>query len=281
MTSDSGQPVVSTDWLNDQLRKKKGGVAVLDVTWFSDENVSHDFSKKHLMHASQMDIFFGVENTPLYPGNIPDAPTFQMNARGSAVNSTDHVVVYENTGKFGFLAGARAWWLFKLFGHVNVSVLDGGLEKWILDGYETTDIMFKKMEGDFTAKLTPRWLKRFQDMKENLTLQKVQVCDSRDPSLFMRSADDPRTGHYPGAVNIPFPKLFDPETKSLKKLDDLKKVYIDAGIDLSKPLIGMGNSGMSSCSLVLAAHLCGCPEVAVYHGGFKEWKARANLSEID
>ena len=42
--------------------------------------------------------------------------------------------------------------------------------------------------GDFTAKLTPRWLKRFEDMKENLTLQKAQVCDSRDPSLFTRSA---------------------------------------------------------------------------------------------
>ena len=49
------------------------------------------------------------------------------------------------------------------------------------------------------------------------------------------------------------------------KLFSFFTVYTDAGIDLSKPLIGMCNSGMSSCSLVLAAHLCGCPDVAVYH----------------
>ena len=42
-------------------------------------------------------------------------------------------------------------------------------------------------------------------------------------------------------------------------------VYRDAGIDLSKPVIGMCNGGMSSCTLVLTAHVCGCPDVALYH----------------
>ena len=53
-----------------------------------------------------MDIFFGVD--------IPDAATFQMNARGNAVNDNDHVIIDENTGKFGFFLGARAWWMFKV-----------------------------------------------------------------------------------------------------------------------------------------------------------------------
>lgn len=70
--------------------------------------------RQHILFASYMDIFFGVENTPLYPRNIPDVATFQMNARGSAVNDNDHVIIYENTGKFGFFLGARAWWMFKV-----------------------------------------------------------------------------------------------------------------------------------------------------------------------
>ena len=70
--------------------------------------------RKHIIHASYMDMFFGVENTPLYPRNIPDVSTFQINARGSAVNSSDHVVIYENTGRFGYFMGARAWWMFKV-----------------------------------------------------------------------------------------------------------------------------------------------------------------------
>ena len=70
--------------------------------------------RKHTIGASYMDMFFGVENTPLYPRNIPDVSTFQINARGSAVNKGDHVVIYENTGMFGYFMGARAWWMFKV-----------------------------------------------------------------------------------------------------------------------------------------------------------------------
>ena len=64
-----------------------------------------------------MDVFLGVETQPLYPRNIPDEAIFELIARGSAVNSSDHVIIYENTGKFGFFLGARAWWLFKVKGY--------------------------------------------------------------------------------------------------------------------------------------------------------------------
>ena len=75
------------------------------------------------MHASYMDMFFGVENTALLPRNIPDAATFQMNARGSAVNNGDHVVIYENVGRFGFSMGARAWWTFKVIVHCRQNLI--------------------------------------------------------------------------------------------------------------------------------------------------------------
>ncbi|KAJ7388900.1 hypothetical protein OS493_035047 [Desmophyllum pertusum] len=283
MSFQSSRPeIVSTDWLDKELKANKSDLQVLDATWFPDKNASEDFAKQHIMHASYMDMFLGVQNTPLLPRNIPDVPTFQMNARGSAVNNSNHVVIYENVpGFFGYFMGARAWWMFKLFGHENVSVLDGGLARWIGDGKETTDMMAKKKEGDFTAKYTPKWIRKFEDMKENLTSHKAQVCDSRGPALFNHSKDDPKTGHYPGAVNIPYPSLFNPDTKTLKTVDELKKVYADAGIDLKKPVIGMCIGGMSSCTLVLTAHMCGCPDVALYHGGFTEWKGRADPSQIE
>ena len=61
-----------------------------------------------------MDIFFGVENTHTYPRNIPNVEMLEMNVRGSAVNNRDHVVIYENTGRYGFFLGARTWWMFKV-----------------------------------------------------------------------------------------------------------------------------------------------------------------------
>ncbi|XP_029204374.2 thiosulfate sulfurtransferase-like [Acropora millepora] len=274
--------IVSVDWLHKKVESRKSDhLAVLDTTWFSDKDAIEDFSKQHIIHASHMDVFLGVETQPLYPRNIPDEAIFELIARGSAVNSSDHVIIYENTGKFGFFLGARAWWLFKLYGHENVSVLDGGLEKWISSGFETTNMMMKKKEGDFTAKLNSKWIVKFEDMVENLTSRKAQVCDSRVPEKFQLSSDDPGSGHYPGAVNIPFSSLFNLETRTLKSIDELKKVFSDAGVDLSKPVICMCFGGMSSCSLLLAAHLCGCPDTALYLGSFSEWKGRADPTQIE
>ncbi|CAH3144327.1 unnamed protein product [Porites lobata] len=279
MSSQNANPIVSTSWLNTELNEKKNDLAVIDATWFPDKDASEDFAKEHISTATYMDMFKGVENTPLYPRNIPDAATFQTNARGSAVNNSDHVIVYEDI--FGNFMAGRAWWMFKLFGHENVSVMDGGLAKWKGDGFETTTALAKKKEGDLTAKFNPKWIVKFEEMVENLTSRKAQVCDSRGPAMYNKKPDDQNSGHYPGAVNIPYPSLFNSETKALKTVDELKKVYSDAGIDLSKPVIGMCIGGMSSCTLVLTAHLCGCPDVALYHGGFMEWKGRADPSQIE
>ena len=70
--------------------------------------------RQHISHATYMDLFKGVQFTPLYPRNIPDVPTFEANAKGSAVNNNDQVVIYENTGMFGYFMGGRAWWMFKV-----------------------------------------------------------------------------------------------------------------------------------------------------------------------
>ena len=263
------ESVVSTEWLNEVQKIYDSKVVVLDATWFSSKDaMSEVFSQKHIMGASFFDLMFGVTNTPVYPRNLPTPETFELNVRGSAVNRDSHVVLYDATGKCGYFVAARVWWMFKLFGHDKVSVLDGGLEKWIADGLETTNMQIKKREGDFLVKsLNEHWIKKFDEMHDNLTSKKFQVCDSRTEDLYS-------TGHYPGSVNIPFASLMAEETKSLKSVAELKMLFADSGVELDKPVVTMCNSGMSSCTLALAAHVCGCPEVAEYHGGLTEWKSK-------
>ena len=260
-------PVISTECLNKQLKNRSSSVTVLDTTWFSSKDaMSEVFSKKHIMNASFFDLMFGVQNSKVYPRNLPSQRMFEINVRGSAVNTDSHVVLYDATGKCGFFTAGRVWWMFKLFGHENVSVLDGGLEKWVANGYETTNMSLKKREGDFSVKgINEVWIKRFDDMKDNLTSKNFQVCDSRTNELY-------KHGHYPGSVNIPFFSLMSEETRSLKSVSQLKNIFADTGIDLTKPIVTICNSGMSSCTLALVAHMCGCPHVAVYQGGITEWK---------
>lgn len=271
------ESVVSTKWLNKELKNQDSNVIIFDTTWFSFKDaISEVYFQKHIVKAKYFDMTFGVKNSEKEPPTLPTPETFEVNARRLAVNNDSHIVLYDATGKCGFFVAATVWWMFKLFGHEQVSVLDGGFEKWIADGYDTTDsLSMKKEEGDFSVKsLKKTWIKTFDEMKENLTGKTFQVCDSREHEAYCK-------GHYPDSINFPHSSLLNEETNCLKSVYELKQLFADSDIELNKPIVTMSTHGISSCALALAAYVCGCPNVAVFHGGFVEWKMKADLTLIE
>ena len=120
----------------------------------------------------------------------------------------------------------------------------------------------------------------FDFVKANLTEAKFQVADARSPGRFHGTEEEPRPnfprGHIPHAKNVHFAKCMDPTKKLMKDPVQLRKVFDDAGIDLSKPLITSCGSGITSCVVALAAHLCGKTDIMVYDGSWVEWGQRAS-----
>ena len=129
----TGAPaLVGTDWLAAHLAD--GDVRVIDATWYLphlERDARAEFEAARLPGAVYFDIEAISDHASSLPHMLPAAEGFAAAVGALGIGSGDHVVAY---GGKNLIASARAWWMFRVFGHDRVSVLDGGSAKWRAEG---------------------------------------------------------------------------------------------------------------------------------------------------
>ncbi|KAH9509248.1 Acyl-CoA:lysophosphatidylglycerol acyltransferase 1 [Bulinus truncatus] len=280
--------LVSTNWLREQilcsargLPKLTNSLRVLDTSWLPDPDVDgykQFYQEAHIPTALHFDL---KKVSPPVPGSkvkfqIPDTNVFQDYVENLGISNFTHVVAYD---RFNTRPSFRTWFLFRLFGHEKISVLNGGLRQWIMNGFHVTTEEPSVEKGEFKVNFRPNLLRDYDAMAKNVKVQKEQVMDARDSDSFYISDKDDSGGHIPGAINIPFSSLFN-EDGTVKSKSDLKKLFENAGIDLSKPLVSSCQTGMTACGLIAAASILGRDDVPLYNGSFTEWSAVSDPSLI-
>jgi thiosulfate/3-mercaptopyruvate sulfurtransferase len=273
MTSSNDDPLVSTDWLAAHLGDPK--LKVIDASYKMPGVLplpSEDYLGAHIPGA----VFFNV-NTIADPDDprphmYPTAEQFARDVSALGISSGDTVVAYDSGG---WVAAPRAWWMFLSFGHSNVKVLDGGLRKWVSEGRPTHSGQVTPTAGKFQAKLDARFVRSKQQVLSNLDTHGEQMVDARPRPRFEGTVAEPwpgrRSGHIPGSRNMPYAELFDANTGTMKSLDDLRKAFTGAGVDLSKPIVTTCGSGVSALVLTLALYRLGARGTALYDGSWAEW----------
>jgi thiosulfate/3-mercaptopyruvate sulfurtransferase len=272
MTSND-DPLVSTDWLAAHLDDPK--VRIIDASYKMPGMLplpSDDYLKVHIPGA----VFFDVAeiadpNDPL-PHMYPDAKRFAHDVAALGISSSDTVVAYDSGA---WVAAPRAWWMFLSFGHSKVKVLDGGLQKWLREGRPTHSGKVAPKPGRFEARLDPDFVRNKQQLLDNMTTHAEQLVDARPRPRFEGSVTEPwpgrRSGHVPGSRNVPYGELFDASTGAMKPLEDLRKSFMGAGVDLARPIVTTCGSGVSAAVLTLALYRLGVRGTALYDGSWAEW----------
>jgi len=186
-------------------------------------------------------------------------------------------VVYDGSGVN--LSAPRVWWTFRTFGHDRVSVLDGGINKWRREDRPIEQGIVRHPPGRFTARLDRAAVRDLASVRANIHQGVEQLVDARSAGRFAGLEPEPRPGlrggHVPGSVNLPFTDLVRPDGTMLPP-DELRRRLMEAGIDLSRPVVATCGSGTSACALVLSLHLIGHTQTAVYDGAWAEWGGRAD-----
>jgi thiosulfate/3-mercaptopyruvate sulfurtransferase len=167
-----------------------------------------------------------------------------------------------------------------LFGHDNAAVLDGGLPKWIKEGRVTEDgAAGVPAPGVFLPDYRARQLRGVGDMLRNVLSGSELVIDARAAGRFTGAVPEPRagmrSGHIPGAVNVPYTDLLHPDG-TFRSAGDVLGRFEAAGVDGSRPVVTSCGSGVTACILTLGLRVAGLPEGAVYDGSWTEWGGRSD-----
>jgi len=269
------EALVSTGWLAEHM--EDSDLVIVDASFFVPGGTApakEKYAEGHIPASIYFDINKVADPDAEQDHTVPSAAVFGAKIGALGIGNGSFVIAYDAMG--GGCAAARVWWMFKAFGHGRVAVLDGGFAKWKAEGRPLTQEITEKPAKTFAAsqEALDQVLSK-ADILANIDKPAYQVVDARSAGRFAGSDPEPRaglkSGHIPGSRNIPFGALFNADNKTFKPASSLAADFTDAGVDLSKPMATTCGSGVTACTVALAAHLLGKNDVAIYDGSWVDW----------
>jgi thiosulfate/3-mercaptopyruvate sulfurtransferase len=256
-------------------------LVVIDASWhLPTENIQgrDDYLAEHIPGAVFFDIDEIADTKSPYPHMLPSPEKFSSRMRSMGIGDGSRIVIYDSQGIF---SAARVWWMFRVMGVQDVSVLDGGLPKWKRERRPLeTGEPFKRTPRHFTSRRNADLIRDLSDMKSIVQDHSATIVDARSAERFGGKAPEPRpglrAGHIPGAHNVPYGSVLNKDG-TLKSPAEIEKAFRAAGVDLSRPIVASCGSGVSAAVLALALASTGHFKTSVYDGSWAEWGSDPSL----
>ena len=259
--------LVDADWV--QAHLDDPGVVLVEV----DEDTSA-YAKGHIRGAVRID--WKTELQDPVRRDFVDQTGFENLLSEKGIANDDLVILYGGNNNW---FAAYAYWYFRLYGHQNVKLLDGGRKKWELDSRELVEAVPSRPKTNYVAQEQDLSIRAFRDEVVE-AIRTKNLVDVRSPDEFSGKLLAPahlpqeqaqRAGHVPTARNIPWSKAAN-DDGTFKSDDELQKLYEEAGVDLSKPTIAYCRIGeRSSHTWFALRELLGLQDVKNYDGSWTEY----------
>jgi thiosulfate/3-mercaptopyruvate sulfurtransferase len=256
-------------------------LVILDASWHmpaEGRNARAEYLAEHIPGGLFFDIDEIADTKSHLPHMLPPPEKFSSRMRSMGIGDGSRIVVYDSAGLF---SAARVWWTFRVMGVQDISVLNGGLPKWKREGHPLeSGEPTARTARHFTARRNADLVRDLSDMKSLIKDRTAEIVDARAAERFAGKAPESRaglrSGHIPGAHNLPFAKLI-AKDGTLKPAPEVERLFEEAGVDLSKPVVASCGSGITASVLALALAEIGHRRTSVYDGSWSEWGADQNL----
>ncbi|MBN3928663.1 sulfurtransferase [Streptomyces verrucosisporus] len=259
--------LVDADWVEARIDDPK--VVIVEV----DEDTSA-YDKNHIRNAVRIDWKTDLQDP--VRRDFVDQAGFEKLLSEKGISNDDTVVLYGGNNNW---FASYAYWYFKLYGHQDVKLLDGGRKKWELDARELVSEVPSRAKTEYRAKEQDKSIRAFRDDVVE-AIGKLNLVDVRSPDEFsgkllapahLPQEQSQRPGHVPTASNIPWSKSAN-DDGTFKSDDELKELYQEAGVDLSKDTIAYCRIGERSAHTWFVLHeLLGQENVKNYDGSWTEY----------
>ena len=271
--------LVETEWLAERLDAPD--IVVLDASLHlptTGRDAKAEYLAVHIPGALFFDIDDIADETSPLPHMLPSTVKFASRVKKMGVGDGARVVVYDSEGLY---SAARAWWMFRIMGHGDVAVLNGGLKKWKAEGRPLEDGEApRRTPRHFTPRFHAELVRDAAEVRALIGSPAAQIVDARSAGRFEGRDADPRPGlrqgHIPGSRNVPFATLLNADG-TLKPAAELATVLAKAGVEVERPVVATCGSGVTAGIVALALAVLGRPDAAVYDGSWVEWGADPSL----
>ena len=272
MTRDDPKTLVSTQWLAAHL--KNPDLRVLDASWYlpgSKRDPFAEYQAAHIPGARFFDLDDVSDHRSDLPHMVPPVEKFMSRMRAIGVGDGHQIVVYDGSGLF---SAPRVWWLFKLMGQMDIAVLDGGFPKWQAEGHPVEDLPPILRDRHMMVRRQNQMVKDVTQVSAASKLGESEIVDARSPGRFYGKDPEPRpglrAGHIPGSKNVFYKDLLNADD-TMKSPDEMRQVFLEAGVDLDKPVITSCGSGVTAAILSLGLTRMGKTDHSLYDGSWTEW----------
>ena len=265
--------LVSTDWLWQNLKNVK----ILDASWHMsnmNRNAYKEYEECHIPNS----IFFDLDKSSDLNSDLPhmlsSSDIWGKNISNLGISNNDRVIVYDNSD---VLSACRCWYNFIYYGHDPklVSVLDGGLKKWINENKSTSNEQTQINKSNYKTSEKRHMVKIKKEIDLNINEKQFFVLDARSKDRFEGKVPDPRknvrSGSIPNSYCLPFNELIQND-KTFKNLEEINNIFEQLIPKNEKNLVFSCGSGVTACVLALAYSLVNTTYVpTIYDGSWAEY----------
>src|SRR5271163_3828670 len=259
--------LVDADWVESRIGAP--GYVIVEV----DEDTSA-YDKGHIPSAIRIDWKKDLQDP--VRRDFVDKIGFEALLSEKGISNDDTVVLYGGNNNW---FASYAYWYFKLYGHQDVKLLDGGRKKWELDSRDLVEAVPTRTATTYVAQEQDLAIRAFRDEVVD-AINVKNLVDVRSPDEFsgkilapahLPQEQSQRPGHIPGAINVPWSKTAN-DDGTFKSDDELAKIYADAGLDGAKETIAYCRIGeRSSHTWFVLQELLGHQNVKNYDGSWTEY----------
>ena len=264
--------LITTEW----LKKNLDNVRVFDASWHLpnvNRNGLNEFNSAHIKNANFFDIDKNSNQNSSLPHMLPKKDYWEKIMSEYGVKNSDHVIIYDNSD---VISSCRLWYNFLYFNHDPdlVSILDGGLTKWLKEKKETTTIVKQYEKSSYKADENSNLVLNKKQIVSNIESGSFQLIDARDKERFLGLQAEPRkelkSGNIEGSKNLPFTTLIH-DDRTFKSKEDLSFIFKNSKIDTNKEMAFTCGSGITACILGLANSIISGKKPIIYDGSWAEY----------
>ena len=257
---------------------------VLDCSWYLPDAGKHaidDFRAGHIPGARFIDLTDISDPDSPYVNMLPKAAVFARNAGALGIGEATEVIVYDA----GYVS-ARLWWMFRVFGHEKVRILNGGWRKWVAEQrpVETGDAA-PAQPRDFPAHLDATRVASIGDVRDVVERGGAAIIDARTAARFdgHEGSGYPgvASGYMPRAINTPWALFFEPApSHRFVSPQRAAEIFAERGVDLSGEVITTCGSGVTASILGFMLEELGHFDWRLYDGSWHEWGQRTDTPKL-